>query len=69
MGIAGGSEITETLLACTPFLIGRLAGNGGCSSLLLPNDRAEPLILSRVAVDGTGGRSRGSSDCRDRSVE
>jgi hypothetical protein len=69
MGIAGDSKLAEPLSACVPLVTGRPAGNGGGSFLFIPNDRAEHLILSRAAADGTGGTFRCGSDCRDRSVE
>ncbi len=69
IGMAGGLFVTETMSERAPLAIGRPAGNGGGSLLLNPNDNAERLILSRAAADGSGGTPRGSSDCRDRSVE
>ena len=69
IGIAGGSDITETVSACTPLVKGRAAGNGRGSLLFIPNDKAERLVLSSTGAERTGDTFRSSSGCRDGPVE
>jgi hypothetical protein len=66
IGMAGGSDITETASEWIRLFTERPAGIGGGSILLLGlDDKAERLITSRAPAEGTGCIYRSSSDGED----